>query len=54
MLNHKKNLSRIIAPPLSNKERPLKKITIRNPTMFKWTRTPADGATRLDTTRKIV
>jgi hypothetical protein len=53
-LNHKENLSGTIAPPLSNKERSLRKITIRNSTMFKWTKTPADGATRLDTTRKIV
>jgi hypothetical protein len=53
-LNHKGNLSGTIAPPLSNKERPLRKITIRNSTMFKWTRTLVDYATRLDTTRKNV
>jgi hypothetical protein len=54
MLNYKGNLSGTIAPLLSHKERPLRKITIRNLTMFKWTRTLVDGATRLDTTRKIV
>jgi hypothetical protein len=35
MPNHKGNLSGIIAPPLSNKERPLKMITIKTSIMFK-------------------
>jgi hypothetical protein len=45
-LNHKENLSGTIAPPLSHKERPHKLITIKNSTMFKYTRIPAKWCKR--------
>jgi hypothetical protein len=54
MPNHKENLSGIIAPPLSNKGRPLIMITIRRTTMPKLTRINANGARSMDTTKRTV